>query len=48
MAIVAQKLAELKDLPVTEIEETTTRNMRDVLGDKWDVLAAHVNAASIL
>jgi len=48
VAIVAQKLAELKDLPVSEIEEATTRNMRDVLGDKWDVLAAHVNVASIL
>ena len=48
VAIVAQKLAELKDLPVSKIEEATTRNMRDVLGDKWDVLAAHVNAASIL
>ena len=46
LAVVAQKLAELQDVPVSEIEEVTTRNMRDVLGDGWDVLAAHIGTAS--
>lgn len=46
VAIVAQKLAELQSVPVSEIEEVTTRNMRDVLGDKWNVLAKHVGAAA--
>jgi TatD DNase family protein len=46
VAIVAQRLAELQDVPISEIEEITTRNMRTVLGGRWDVIGRHIGAHS--
>ena len=42
VAAVAQTLAELKGIDVEEVQEVTTRNMRRVLGDKWNVLTEFV------
>ena len=42
VSAVAQTLAELKGIDVEEVEEVTTRNMRRVLGDKWNVLTEFV------
>ena len=42
VAVVAQTLAELKGIDVEEVEEVTTRNMRRVLGDGWDVIEKYV------
>ena len=42
VATVAQTLAELKGIEVEEVEAVTTRNMRRILGDKWDVLTEFV------
>ena len=42
VATVAQTLAELKGIEVEEVEEVTTRNMRRVLGDRWDTLTEFV------
>ena len=44
VAVVAQTLAELKGIEVEEVEEVTTRNMRRVLGDGWDVIEKYVGA----
>ena len=42
VAVVAETLAELKGIQVEEVEETTTRNMRRVLGDGWSVIEKYV------
>lgn len=46
VAQVAQRLAELQDVPVSEVQRVTTRNMRAVLGDRWEALEAHVGAGA--
>ena len=43
--IVAEKLAELQGRNVEEIEETTSRNMQDVLGEKWPVVQGYLKTA---
>ena len=42
VAAVAAALAELKGIEVEEVEEVTTRNMRRVLGDGWEVVRKHL------
>ena len=36
--VIAEKLAELQDKPVAEIEAATSRNIRNLLGRNWDVV----------
>ncbi len=45
VATVAQTLAELKGIDVEEVEEVTTRNMRRVLGPKWDIVLRYLESA---
>ncbi len=45
VATVAQTLAELKGIDVEEVEEVTTRNMRRVLGDRWDTMLNYLESA---
>ena len=45
---IAEKLAELQGKAVTEIEETTTANVREMLGRGWSVLQRHVAAEGTL
>ena len=40
--IVAEKLAELQRKPVEEIEAATSRNMRRILGARWDIVRKYV------
>ena len=40
--VVAERLAELQGRTVEEIEETTSRNMQDVLGEKWPVVLGYL------
>ena len=42
VAVVAATLAELKGIEVEEVEEVTTRNMRRVLGDGWEVVRRYI------
>ena len=42
VAVVAETLAELKGISVEEVEEVTTRNMRRVLGEGWEVIEKYV------
>ena len=44
VATVAQTLAELKGIDVEEVEEATTRNMRRVLGPKWDIVLRYLGS----
>ena len=44
VATVAQTLAELKGIDVEEVEEVTTRNMRRVLGSRWDTLLRYLGS----
>ncbi len=41
---VAEKLAQLQNRPLAEIEQTTTRNIQKLLGDRWAVIEKHVAA----
>ena len=45
VAAVAQTLAELKGIDVEEVEEVTTRNMRRVLGPKWDIVLKYLGSS---
>ena len=45
--IVAEKLAELQDKPVEEIEVVTSRNIRNMLGKRWEVVRKYVSTADI-
>ena len=45
VATVAQTLAELKGIDVEEVEEVTTRNMRRVLGARWDTLIGYLETS---
>lgn len=40
--IVAERLAELQGKTVEEIEAVTSRNIRKMLGDRWEVVQRHV------
>ncbi len=42
VAVVAQTLADLKGIEVEEVERETTRNMRKILGKRWEVVRKHV------
>ena len=42
--VVAEKLAELQGRTVEEIEEVTSRNMKDVLGERWSVVQRYVDS----
>ena len=44
--LIAEKLAELQGKDVQEVEQTTTANMRRVLGSGWDSVEKYVNVAS--
>ena len=48
VANVAQTLAELKGIDVEEVEEVTTRNMRHVLGARWDTMLSYLESAEHL
>ncbi|MCH9010530.1 MAG: TatD family hydrolase [Chloroflexi bacterium] len=43
--VVAEKLAELQGRTVEEIEEITSRNMKDVLAGKWPVVQGYLDSA---
>ena len=45
VATVAQTLAELKGIDVEEVEEVTTRNMRRVLGPRWDTMLSYLDSS---
>ena len=40
--IVAERLAELQGKTVEEVEAVTSRNIRKMLGDRWEVVQRHV------
>lgn len=41
--IIAERLSELQDKPVEEIEAVTSRNIRSMLGARWEVVRKYVN-----
>ena len=41
--IIAERLAELQDIPVEEIESVTSSNIRTLLGAKWEVVQKYVS-----
>jgi TatD DNase family protein len=43
--VVAEKLAELQGRTVEEVEEITSRNMKDILGGKWSVVQSYLDSA---
>ena len=43
--VVAEKLAELQGRPVEEIEDITSRNMKNVIGNKWSVVQSYLKSA---
>ena len=48
VATVAQTLAELKGIDVEEVEEVTTRNMRRVLGTRWDTMLSYLESGRVV
>ena len=45
--IIAERLAELQNKPVEEIEAVTSRNIRNILGARWDIVEKHIGEVSI-
>ncbi|MCI0795414.1 MAG: TatD family hydrolase, partial [Chloroflexi bacterium] len=44
--VIAEKLAELQGKDVEEVVQTTTANMRSLLGAGWDVVERYVQSAT--
>ena len=44
--VVAEKLAELQGISVQEVEETTTRNMKTILGERWGTVSKYFTTKS--
>ena len=42
--VIAERLAELQDRSVEEIEAVTSRNIRSLLGDRWKVVQKYIGA----
>ena len=42
--VVAEKLAELQARTLDEVQEITSRNMKDVLGEKWPLVQGYLDA----
>ncbi|MCH7653486.1 MAG: TatD family hydrolase [Chloroflexi bacterium] len=42
--VVAEKLAELQARTLDEVQEITSRNMKDVLGEKWPVVQGYLDS----
>ena len=40
--VIAERLAELQDKPLEEIEAVTSRNIRSLLAERWEVVQRHV------
>lgn len=47
VATVAQKLADLHGVPLELVEETVTRNIRNVLGAGWETVERHLRTAPV-
>lgn len=41
--VIAERLAQLQDMPVEEVETVTSNNIRSLLGERWAIVQKHIS-----
>ena len=42
--VIAERLAQLQDIPVEEVEAVTSNNIRTLLGERWEIVQKYVTS----